>query len=157
MIKVSVDLHNPGQYFACCGLLEVANQLWPGSTGWFAGEELHLEPGRHVDDPIGEVRRALCGQDAKLAPDAAAYDVGIRPLVLPQLNDFRLDWWLHWHQMKTWAGNQTPQATSRRCALRGSMVRPVSANVFTTTCVTTGQFGFDPASAWDEIDLGFSQ
>ena len=36
------------------------------------------------------------------------------------------------------------------------MVQPVSADVLRTTCVTTGRFGFDPASAWDEIDLGFS-
>ena len=35
-IRVSVDPTNPGQFFACCGLLELADRLWPGAEGWFA-------------------------------------------------------------------------------------------------------------------------
>ncbi len=34
-IKIAVDLTNPGQFFACCGLLELADRLWPGTKGWF--------------------------------------------------------------------------------------------------------------------------
>lgn len=34
-ITIPVDLTNPGQFFACCGLLEVADRLWPGTEGWF--------------------------------------------------------------------------------------------------------------------------
>jgi len=34
-IKIPVDLTNPGQFFACCGLLELADRLWPGAEGWF--------------------------------------------------------------------------------------------------------------------------
>jgi CRISPR-associated protein Csb3 len=33
--SVNVDVSNPGQFFACCGLLELANRLWPGTEGWF--------------------------------------------------------------------------------------------------------------------------
>lgn len=36
-ITVPVDLTNPGQFFACCGLLELADRLWPGAEGWFDG------------------------------------------------------------------------------------------------------------------------
>jgi CRISPR-associated protein Csb3 len=32
---VNVDVTNPGQFFACCGLLELAHRLWPGAEGWF--------------------------------------------------------------------------------------------------------------------------
>lgn len=32
---VPVDLTNPGEFFACCGLLELAGRLWPGAEGWF--------------------------------------------------------------------------------------------------------------------------
>ncbi len=32
---VNVDVTNPGQFFACCGLLELAHRLWPGTEGWF--------------------------------------------------------------------------------------------------------------------------
>lgn len=34
-IMVPVDLTNPGQFFACCGLLELADRLWLGAEGWF--------------------------------------------------------------------------------------------------------------------------
>ncbi|MDZ4745314.1 MAG: type I-U CRISPR-associated protein Cas8c [bacterium] len=32
-ITIPVDLTNPGQFFACCGLLELADRLWPGAVG----------------------------------------------------------------------------------------------------------------------------
>jgi CRISPR-associated protein Csb3 len=30
-----IDVRNPGQFFACCGLLELAHRLWPGAEGCF--------------------------------------------------------------------------------------------------------------------------
>ena len=48
-ITVNVDLTNPGQFFACCGLLELADRLWPGAEGWFVIEcgefAIHTEHG----------------------------------------------------------------------------------------------------------------
>lgn len=35
IIKLKVDPANPGQFFACCGLLEIAERLWDGVEGWF--------------------------------------------------------------------------------------------------------------------------
>jgi CRISPR-associated protein Csb3 len=37
-IRVRVDPSNPGQFFACCGLLELADRLWDGAEGWFEGQ-----------------------------------------------------------------------------------------------------------------------
>jgi CRISPR-associated protein Csb3 len=37
-ITVNVDVTNPGQFFACCGLLELADRLWPGAEGSFTGD-----------------------------------------------------------------------------------------------------------------------
>ena len=34
-IRINVDVTNPGQFLACCGLLELADRLWPGAEGWF--------------------------------------------------------------------------------------------------------------------------
>lgn len=34
-IRINVDPTNPGQFFAGCGLLELADRLWPGAEGWF--------------------------------------------------------------------------------------------------------------------------
>ena len=41
-ICVRVDLTNPGQFFACCGLLELADRCWNGVEGWFADEAFHI-------------------------------------------------------------------------------------------------------------------
>jgi len=38
-IAIPVDLTNPGHFFACCGLLELADRLWPGAEGLFENEE----------------------------------------------------------------------------------------------------------------------
>ena len=39
-IRVRVDPTNPGQFFACCGLLELADRLWDGAEGWFCKQGL---------------------------------------------------------------------------------------------------------------------
>ena len=44
-IKIDVAPTNPGQFFACCGLFELADRLWPGTEGWFEGN-LFLMEGR---------------------------------------------------------------------------------------------------------------
>ncbi len=37
-ICVRLDPCNPGQFFACCGLLELANRLWGAAEGWFGDD-----------------------------------------------------------------------------------------------------------------------
>jgi CRISPR-associated protein Csb3 len=37
-IRIKVDPTNPGQFFACCGLLELADRLWHGAEAWFEKE-----------------------------------------------------------------------------------------------------------------------
>jgi CRISPR-associated protein Csb3 len=43
-IRVPLEPTNPGQFFACCGLLELAYRLWPTADGWFAKGEFCLRP-----------------------------------------------------------------------------------------------------------------
>jgi CRISPR-associated protein Csb3 len=42
-IQVNVDPTNPGEFFACCGLLELADRLHPGAEGFFRGDTFQLE------------------------------------------------------------------------------------------------------------------
>lgn len=37
--SVQVDVTNPGEFFACCGLLELAHRLWPRAEGWFSSHD----------------------------------------------------------------------------------------------------------------------
>lgn len=45
-ISIDVDPANPGQFFACCGLLELADRLWCGAEGWFerGAGPFHIRP-----------------------------------------------------------------------------------------------------------------
>ncbi len=35
MIRLRLDPTNPGQFLACCGLLDLADRAWVGAEGWF--------------------------------------------------------------------------------------------------------------------------
>lgn len=38
-LTIKTDVTNPGQFFACCGLFELAHRLWPGVKACFDGKE----------------------------------------------------------------------------------------------------------------------
>jgi CRISPR-associated protein Csx14 len=42
LIRVRLEPTNPGQFFACCGLLELAHRLWGGAEGWFEDQQHHF-------------------------------------------------------------------------------------------------------------------
>jgi CRISPR-associated protein Csb3 len=56
-IYMNADGTNPGQFFACCGLFELANRLWPGAEGWFENGRFHVSS----DGMLSEVLDALTG------------------------------------------------------------------------------------------------
>src|SRR5882762_5519087 len=61
-IRVNVDLTNPGQFFACCGLLELADRLWPAAEGWFERREfciLTTDGSKMLSELLGEVKTLI--------------------------------------------------------------------------------------------------
>jgi CRISPR-associated protein Csx14 len=101
-IRVNVDPTNPGQFFACCGLLELADRLWDGAEGWFERGEFHLATGGGLPDLIRQLSQVeLVQLDSD---DNTASPIAIGPPFRP----LRLDWW-HDEQaggkeLKVWAG-----------------------------------------------------
>jgi len=57
--SVNVDPTNPGQFFACCGLLELADRLWPGAEGHFAQGRFHVACGGGLVDLLDRFSRAV--------------------------------------------------------------------------------------------------
>ena len=76
-IRVRVDPTNPGQFFACCGLLELADRLWGGAEGWFEIENASFL----VSSPL--VSGGFAGLIDKLS------QVGLRGELSPGLADER--------------------------------------------------------------------
>lgn len=183
-IQIPVDLTNPGQFFACCGLLELADRLWPGAEGWFEGESFLLAT-------AGSLRAMLT--HLILDPPAALSHIcerlPVKPIIAPLAltfdgdasESFVLDCWVKvvtksgrlqavaappWNM---WSGNQKslPIWLQLRDELRLILVGDGKAKVracaedelrrlFQLTRPLTGRFGFDSTAAWNALDVGFS-
>lgn len=101
-IRVNVDPTNPGQFFACCGLLELADRLWPGAEGWF-------EPGVFCIACEGNQEKLIqaLATATFLAvdpEDKTATRVDVQGIG----SGLRLDWWQDeiagGKELKVWAG-----------------------------------------------------
>jgi hypothetical protein len=136
-IRVAVDPTNPGQFFACCGLLELAGRLWPGAEGWFAetGREFHLAAG----GTLRELLQTVVGASLTLVGpvDAAGKrDIYSGPGHLAGAFNLALDWWLDhgYHdtdpargsRLKPWAGTMESVGIAR--AMQKALAGPEAAD-----------------------------
>jgi CRISPR-associated protein Csb3 len=134
-ITVNVDITNPGQFFACCGLLELADRLWPGAEGWFnaVGSEFHIASEGELDElvnafKIADISSSLSINQRKRL--ATLLSVAKSSLTTEDLDEKKqlqaawraerlcvsppfslwLDWWRDDHgnrtELKTWAAKQ---------------------------------------------------
>ena len=109
-ICVNVDVTNPGQFFACCGLLELADRLWPGAEGWFENRKFYIGNGETLTELLSAaqavkyVRISNVGDDSEDDEDEAEDDGIVQPIILDSPINLRLDWWED-KSIKTWAGS----------------------------------------------------
>lgn len=141
-IRVRGDPTNPGQFFACCGLLELADRFWRGAEGSFEGdgfsirscedcslsELLHnLKTSRLADHANGVTAEDAQGADDE---DEAA---GVQPLEVLFPDSFnsshplRLDWWTD-RSLKPWAGSMNARVIylAMRNAIDPSCLDPLN-------------------------------
>ncbi len=173
--SVKVEPTNPGQFLACCGLLELASRLWGEAEGWFEGDcfsvcgEGTLQQLLHVlvEESPTELTRLENGLNVKPL---------IAPLRFPRLGHsgtLTLDGWMTirvdrgevvavanppWN---FWSGQQTSLRiwTALRAALTAQLETLQTApekDLFQHRVFLSGRFGFDPGAAWNALDAGFS-
>lgn len=99
MIRLDVDLTNPGQFFGCCGVFELAQRLWPGATAHFEEAHFVVSDG----DLNGLVTKTARARLEVLEPANQTSSA----LRLVEPFDLRLDWWKFERGMKTWAGRMS--------------------------------------------------
>lgn len=101
-IRVDVEVTNPGQFFACCGLLELADRLWPGAEGYFEDAHFSLLGTRGLPDLIDRLHKANLTQLDR-SDDRSS------PIVIDEPFRLRLDWWKDdragGSDLKVWAGS----------------------------------------------------
>ncbi len=112
-ICVNVEPFNPGQFFACCALLELADRLWPGVEGWFAanGREFYVSAPGTLPELVDAITTAnLIHNDVDDAYSSAlTIGAPFRPLCV--------DWWLTdqtgARDLKVWAGTMESYGIAR--------------------------------------------
>lgn len=119
-IQVRVDVTNPGQFFACCGLLELADRLWPGAEGWFSESSFLIA----AEGQLGELLTSISG--AEYIQMDAENSTSSPMIIGSPFSNFRLDWWQDVEaggsHLKTWAGTMagTRIGTSMKRTLKKS-------------------------------------
>ena len=135
-ISVNVEPTNPGQFFACCGLLELANCIWPGAEGWFADGEFKIAASGtltelfgklvecHMNNSMTEAQHARFQEITAMKVKERKSTPGVEdeetflgallreaPIVLKAPFDMTLDWFADNYaggsRFKTWAGRQS--------------------------------------------------
>lgn len=122
-ISIPVDVTNPGQFFACCGLFELADRLWPGAEAWFDGEAAHSRfhilalksrQGLNAADgpTLCELLSNACALRFDVGNDEGSSDGAdqgdddslLDPIVIQSPVQLILDWWSD-KSIKPWAGS----------------------------------------------------
>lgn len=99
MIHLEADLTNPGQFFGCCGVFELAQRLWPHATAHFEGAQFTVSDGEWnvlVEEAVKAALEVL--EPANQTSSA---------LRLAEPFDLRIDWWKFERGLKTWAGRMS--------------------------------------------------
>ncbi|MBI5593967.1 MAG: type I-U CRISPR-associated protein Cas8c [Deltaproteobacteria bacterium] len=144
-IRIPVDPANPGQFFACCGLLEFADRLWKGTEGWFEIRHFCIR----TTEPTASLAQLLkSARDIALANDGAtdredegeneddAEDKSSSMSIVSPVS-LHLDWWKD-KSLKPWAGSMNARKIFvAMCAA----IDPQSDNP-----LNHGQFVYDPAA-----------
>lgn len=164
-LRVRLDPLNPGQFFACCGLLELVNLDHHGALSRFV---LHQSQPRVADFMIGGQDHCMGLADvlARLRIAEPEFpDQQIEPAIRPVSIPFNgttlvLDWWLNEFRdgtvnLKCWAGQVTTNKLFSEL-LRSLDDTSSDADLFERLRMTKDKFGVDPRSAWNALDFGFS-
>jgi len=99
MIRFAIDVTNPGQFFGCCGVFELAQRLWPTATAHFEGVDFVVSDGE-----LKELVTKTAQAPIEMLEPANQYSSALR---LAGPFDLRIDWWKFESGLKTWAGQMS--------------------------------------------------
>lgn len=149
--RLPVDLFNPGHFFACCGILHVADRMFRSVRGWFDSSEFSIET-EHKDPIHAMVEEA---SSINIQPG----DKSDAPLHLGGKIDTRLDFWNHFDDrppIKLFAGQEKSHAVVGRWAKHMKEQKSSGAREMWESSVQDVPSGFDTHTSWNALDVGFS-
>jgi CRISPR-associated protein Csx14 len=166
---IKVDVTNPGQFFACCGLLEVANILWPGAEGWFEGANFCVSS-TDREASLSILMRRLLKADARPGEihgtitdfkGKAVDPKKVCPIEIGTPIKLRLAWWLDeirskFSPLKLWSGRQSSWDVFCNLREAGDGHEGFDGSILEVQFPLKSRFGVDPRSAWETLGAGFS-
>jgi hypothetical protein len=161
-MKLSADPRNPAQYFAACGVFELASMRDQSLTSHWSDSGLIIEP--WSDDDLGGLISDFAHANLIPADDWTGEDT-IHPYAIT--NDvtnlhIQMDWWERrdgsgnsfW---KCFGGKQKSTDAAKLLSACHTLADQITPDkLFQLSLPLTGRLGFDPRSAWNPIDTGFS-
>ena len=165
---VNVDVTNPGQFFACCGLLELSHRLCPGAEGWFDRNMFHVVTHGRLNELISTTHESAI---------EAEPERGVKSIAPVKLVDYGLvlDYWLRqdWRRFrnkpkekqpglmstrwKSWSGQQSShQIISAITAQFDAKDGDEPTSLFHKLKRLKTRLGLDHRTAWNTLDAGFS-
>jgi CRISPR-associated protein Csb3 len=142
--RVNVDAANPGQFFACCGLLELASRMAPEAVGWFERGSFYVSQSRELNELLAAITGAALQQ---LDPD----DATASPIQIPSPFSVRLDWWKAGDRtisdLKVWAGTMESFRIAR--AMQYAMRSPDFAS---ENLLNIGVVAYDPDDPQKKVE-----
>ena len=149
--RVNVDPTNPGQFFACCGLMEMADRLWNGAEGWFDNGKFSLRllnTEMATDAALAHLLKKL---SSLILTQVDPEDPYSTPIKVPTPFNFTLGWWQETDpavkQLKTWAG--TMQSFRIACAMQKCLSSP---DFHVEDLFNVGRFVFDPEDRRKKVE-----
>lgn len=165
MSKTSVEFDptNPGQAYACFGLIELFGLQDNRMQTRFDVSDHHPRRALFEMRSERELDLALLLNELKSASfEVLDYpDKAVRPVLLKLgSGSLTLDWWLdHFRlkpvSLKCWAGQVTTERLMNEL-MRASDPSTGLSRLFDASFMMTTRFGIDPRSAWNALDLGYS-
>lgn len=179
-IEIPVDLTNPGQFFACCGLLELADRLWlgkdvPAVVGWFERRRFCMrteDRSKKLQELLAEIKALDFPVEDDSENDEEKHkdeNLFVKPIQLRWKDKklaIHLNWWTD-KSLKPWAGSMEVRVILRTML---DWIDPKNSDPFNDLKVAyykpTGQnqgkkrepFYFDPrrGNKSHPLDCGFS-
>jgi len=154
--RIPLDPRNPGQFFACCGLFELAELARPGGRAAFEGADTAFVLRTECDFPPPRLTLMPPGTF-----DGKPYDGKLEPLELESSGHLLgLNWWLtdaltQKSALKLHGARQETRVMLQELLDELNYDAPIEVLFHTGKYMTT-RFGLDLRSAWDARDLGYS-
>ncbi len=165
-IEVAVDISNPGQVFACCGIFELAHRMTTGerrALGWFEDiDEVHtkflIEAYDQNDNPVKLNDILIKLKECELTE--LEYNDKEGPVFIGKPFNLIIDWRNPYPQngsVKTWAGRQDIGIILKDLILLIPDSLLIDQNILDYRALTSVSVtSFDVSKSENKLDVGFS-